>query len=158
MSYRQLEQRANALARRLRALGVGPEVLVGLCLPRSLELLIALLAILKAGGAYVPLDTGYPAQRLSYLLADSQAAVLLTRRGVGEELAAQSSGRVLWWEEYEAAALEEEEEEENRRPEEVGHREPELCDLHLRLDWKTQRGSDQPRERGASGGVGTTAL
>src|SRR6266568_3845433 len=77
-SYAQLNQRANQLAHRLRRLGVGPEVLVGLCLPRTADLLIALLAILKAGGAYVPLDPAYPPDRLHFQLQDSEARLLLT--------------------------------------------------------------------------------
>lgn len=77
-SYDRLNRRANRLAHRLRALGVGPEVLVGLCLPRTADLLIALLAILKAGGAYVPLDPAYPADRLRFQIQDASAHLLLT--------------------------------------------------------------------------------
>lgn len=79
-TYRQLNARANQLARFLRQRGVGPEVLVGLCLPRSPELIIALLAILKAGGAYIPMDPEYPAERLALMRADSQTPLLLTHR------------------------------------------------------------------------------
>ena len=78
LSYDQLNRRANRLAHRLQLLGVGPEVLVGLCLPRTPDLLIALLAILKAGGAYVPLDPAYPADRLRFQIQDSGAHLLLT--------------------------------------------------------------------------------
>jgi amino acid adenylation domain-containing protein len=78
LSYAQLNRRANLLARRLRQLGVGPEVLVGLCLPRTVDLPVALLAILKAGGAYVPLDPAYPAERLRFQIQDSGAHLLLT--------------------------------------------------------------------------------
>ena len=66
LTYRQLNGRANRLARRLRGLGVGPEVLVGVCTSRSPDMLVALLAVLKAGGAYVPLDPAFPADRLAY--------------------------------------------------------------------------------------------
>ena len=66
---RELDARANQLAHHLRALGVGPEVVVGLCVERSLEMVVGLIAILKAGGAYVPLDPEYPAERLDYMLA-----------------------------------------------------------------------------------------
>jgi amino acid adenylation domain-containing protein len=78
LSYRALERRANQLARRLRALGVAPEARVALLLERSPELIVAMLAVLKAGGAYVPIDPSYPPERLSFLLADSAAAALLT--------------------------------------------------------------------------------
>jgi amino acid adenylation domain-containing protein len=79
LSYAQLNRRANQLAHHLQALGVGPEKLVGVCLERSLELVIALLGVLKAGGAYVPLDPDYPAERLAFLLRDSQVSVLLAQ-------------------------------------------------------------------------------
>src|SRR5262249_35424755 len=78
MSYSELDPRANQLAQFLRALDVGPNVLVGVCLDRSPELVIALLAVLKAGGAYVPLDPTYPKQRLAFMLEDSAAPVLIT--------------------------------------------------------------------------------
>jgi amino acid adenylation domain-containing protein len=74
-----LNRRANQLAHHLRALGVGPDVLVGLCVERSLEMVIGLLGILKAGGAYLPLDPEYPQARLSFMLQDSQVPVLLTQ-------------------------------------------------------------------------------
>jgi amino acid adenylation domain-containing protein len=73
-----LEERSNRLARHLRRLGVGPEVLVGLCVERSAEMAVALLAILKAGGAYVPLDPSLPAERLGLILEDSGVPLLLT--------------------------------------------------------------------------------
>ncbi len=79
LSYQALNQQANQLAHLLQKLGVGPEVPVGLCVDRSLELGVGMLGILKAGGAYVPLDPQYPADRLSFMLADAQAPVLLTQ-------------------------------------------------------------------------------
>lgn len=85
LTYTQLNQRANQLAHYLQKLGVKPEVLVGICLPRSIEMLVGLLAILKAGGAYVPIDPAYPQQRLALMLEDAQVSVLLT----SVELAAQ---------------------------------------------------------------------
>jgi amino acid adenylation domain-containing protein len=80
LTYNELNCRANQLAHHLRALGVGPEVLVGVCLERSSRLIVALLAILKAGGAYVPLDPSYPAARLAFMFEDAQAPVLLTEQ------------------------------------------------------------------------------
>ena len=71
LTYAELNARANRLAHHLRALGVGPDALVGMCVERSVELVVGLLGILKAGGAYVPLDPSYPAQRLAFMLADT---------------------------------------------------------------------------------------
>ncbi|MGX1885312.1 amino acid adenylation domain-containing protein [Streptomyces sp. NPDC055287] len=78
LSYRELERDANRLAHHLRTLGVGPEVPVAVCMERTTALVTALLAVLKAGGAYVPLDPSAPDERLSFTLADADAAVLLT--------------------------------------------------------------------------------
>jgi len=80
LSYGELNRRANQLAHYLRRLGVGPEVRVGICVERSLEMVVGLVATLKAGGAYVPLDPAYPVQRLAYMLEDSAPAVLLTQK------------------------------------------------------------------------------
>ncbi len=83
--YAALNEQANQLARRLRCMGVGPDVLVGISLERSLEMVVAVLAILKAGGAYVPLDPAYPKERLEYMLEETAAPVLLTKqRFVGQ--------------------------------------------------------------------------
>ncbi|WNN92284.1 non-ribosomal peptide synthetase [Gloeocapsopsis dulcis] len=84
LTYRELNTRANQLAHYLRSLGVKPEVLVGICVERSLDMVIGLLAILKAGGAYVPLDPSYPQERLAYILEDTQASVLLTQASLLE--------------------------------------------------------------------------
>ncbi|MFF3072028.1 amino acid adenylation domain-containing protein [Kitasatospora sp. NPDC057904] len=81
LSYAELHRRANRLARLLRGHGVGPDVVVGVLMERSVELMVALLAVHKAGGAYLPLDPGYPADRLEFMLADAQAPVLLTDSG-----------------------------------------------------------------------------
>ncbi|KAB0494812.1 amino acid adenylation domain-containing protein [Pseudomonas vancouverensis] len=78
LTYAELNGRANRIAHRLRERGVGPDVLVGIALERSLEMIVSLLAILKAGGAYVPLDPQYPQDRLAYMLADSGTGLLLT--------------------------------------------------------------------------------
>ena len=78
-SYRELNRRASQLAHRLRTLGVGPEVLVGICVERSLDMLVAILGVLKAGGGYLPLDPSYPADRRAFMLEDAKAPVLLTQ-------------------------------------------------------------------------------
>ncbi|HEY2940845.1 MAG TPA: amino acid adenylation domain-containing protein, partial [Vicinamibacteria bacterium] len=79
LSYRALDKRANQLAHRLRKLGIGPEVLVGIYLERSLDMVVALLATLKAGGAYLPLDPAYPQDRLAFMAADAGIHVLMTQ-------------------------------------------------------------------------------
>ena len=86
LTYHQLNSKTNQLAHHLQALGVGPEVLVGICLERSLEMIIGLLGILKAGGAYVPLDPTYPSERLAFMLEDAQVAVLVTQRSLLAQL------------------------------------------------------------------------
>ena len=86
LTYRELNARANRLAHHLQKLGVGPEVLVGVCLERSTEMMVGLLGILKAGGAYVPLDPSYPKQRLAFILKDTDVPVLLTTRPLLENL------------------------------------------------------------------------
>jgi amino acid adenylation domain-containing protein len=86
LSYAALNQKANQLAHYLQTLNVKPEALVGLCLARSLEMIVGLLGILKAGGAYVPLDPNYPKERLSFLLEDAQVLVLLTLQQITLEL------------------------------------------------------------------------
>jgi iturin family lipopeptide synthetase A len=91
LTYQQLNQRANQLAHHLQTLGVKPEVLVGICVERSLEMVVGLLGILKAGGAYVPLDPSYPAERLSYLLSDAGIEVLLTQNNLLSTLPSHSA-------------------------------------------------------------------
>jgi amino acid adenylation domain-containing protein len=87
LSYHELNARANQLAHYLRRQGVGAETLVGICLERSADLIVGLLAILKAGGAYVPLDPAYPADRLRYIVQDAQAPLLITRSALAPLLA-----------------------------------------------------------------------
>jgi amino acid adenylation domain-containing protein/non-ribosomal peptide synthase protein (TIGR01720 family) len=91
LSYAELNRRANQLAHYLRKLGVGPEVRVGLCLERSLEMVIALLGILKAGGAYVPLDPEYPRERLDFMAEDAHLSILLTMHRAADDLSSQSA-------------------------------------------------------------------
>jgi amino acid adenylation domain-containing protein len=81
VSYAELDARSDRIARRLAALGTGPDVLVGLCARRSPEAIAGMLGILKAGGAYVPIDPGYPAERISYLLADCAAPIVVATPG-----------------------------------------------------------------------------
>src|SRR5882762_2671038 len=94
ISYGQLNQRADMLAAYLRQQGVGPEVLVGLCTDRSLDLLVGILGILKAGGAYVPLDPAYPQARLNCILEDAHVSILLTQQNLSEKFAGSSVNAV----------------------------------------------------------------
>ena len=91
LTYRELNRRANQVAHYLQARGVGPEELVAISMERSLEMVIGLLGILKAGGAYVPLDPAYPQERLSFILEDASAPVLLTKEHLVENLPAHSA-------------------------------------------------------------------
>jgi len=104
ISYGQLNQRANQLANYLVSLGVEAESLVGLCLERSVEMIVGLLAILKAGGAYVPLDASYPAERLAYLMGDAGLSLLLTQASLQEQLPETAARRVVVEQEQEAIA------------------------------------------------------
>jgi len=103
LTYRELNAKANQLAHYLQKLGVEPEVLVGICVERSLLMLIGLLGILKAGGAYVPLDPEYPKERLAFMLEDAQVSVLLTQQTLVETLP-QHSAQVVYLDANEFAA------------------------------------------------------
>jgi amino acid adenylation domain-containing protein len=94
LSYAQLNLRANQLAHQLRAVGVSPEVRVGICIERSINMLVSVLAVLKAGGAYVPIDPQHPEERLSFTLADAQVAVILTEQKWVAQLP-QSQAQIL---------------------------------------------------------------
>ena len=94
LSYRELNLRANKLARYLRAMGVGPEVLVGIFMDRSLEMLVGLLAVLKAGGAYLPLDPEYPPERIAFMIEDSQARAVLTQNSLLNRLPETAARRI----------------------------------------------------------------
>lgn len=95
LTYQELNHRANQVAHYLQSLGVEPEVLVGICVERSLEMIVGMLGILKAGGAYVPLDPTYPKERLSFMLSDSQVQVVLTQEKFVEELTASGAKLVF---------------------------------------------------------------
>jgi amino acid adenylation domain-containing protein len=94
LTYAQLNARANRLAHHLRALGVAPETRVGVCIERSLDLVVAIYGVLKSGGAFVPLDPGYPAERIAFMLADADAPVLLTQAALRDTLPAYSGHKV----------------------------------------------------------------
>lgn len=91
LTYGQLNQRANQLARELRDRGVSPEDFVGLCVERSLEMIIGLMAILKAGGAYLPMDPTYPAERLALMVEDAEPRVILTQGSLLQQLPVHSA-------------------------------------------------------------------
>jgi amino acid adenylation domain-containing protein len=94
VSYCELNRRSNQLARYLRKRGVGPETLVALCMERGVEMMVGILGVLKAGGAYVPLDPSYPAERLSYILGDTRAPVLLVQDNLRSRMP-RYSGRMV---------------------------------------------------------------
>ncbi|BAY50181.1 amino acid adenylation domain protein (plasmid) [Scytonema sp. HK-05] len=94
LTYRELNTKANQLAHQLQKLGVGPEVLVGICVERSLDMVIGILGILKAGGAYVPFDPTYPTERLGFMLEDAQISVMLTQQRLAHNFA-ESNTRVI---------------------------------------------------------------
>lgn len=91
-SYRELDDRANRLAADLGGRGIGPEAVVALAVPRSTEMVVALLAVLKTGAAYLPIDPGYPAERIAFMLADARPALLITTTGLVERLDGSGPG------------------------------------------------------------------
>ena len=133
LTYAELDARANRLAHHLRALGVGPETRVGLCLERSPELVVALLAVLKAGGAYVPLDPAYPPERLAFMLEDAGALAVLTAGAGAAGLPTTGGARLVRLDDpADAAAIAARPATAPRRPPRPP-RPPGLRDLHLRL-------------------------
>ncbi len=91
LTYAELNARANRLAHHLRGLGVGPEVMVGLCVERGIDMVVGLLGILKAGGAYLPLDPGFPPARIAFMLRDANVPVLVTQESLQGQLDAASA-------------------------------------------------------------------
>ena len=136
LTYEQLNHRANQLAHHLRALGVGPEVPVGICLKDSLEIVVGLLGTLKAGGVYVPLDPAYPKERIAFMLEDAKVPVILTEERLLTQLPEHSAKVVCLDSDREAIAQEKNCEPRSARP----FCEPGLCNLYLRLD-RSAKGS-----------------
>ena len=144
LTFRELDERANRVARELLALGVRPGVLVGVFVERSIEMVCGLLGILKAGGAYVPMDPEYPRGRIETMLADAQAPVVLTLERLRGSLPSSAAAVVA----LDALG----DEGDTRRPahDAVG-REPGVRDLHLRIDGAPEGRADRaPQRRRAS--------
>jgi amino acid adenylation domain-containing protein len=116
LSFAKLNSSANQLAHFLRRRGVGPEVRVAVCIERSLEMLVAVMGVLKAGGAFVPIDPAYPAERVSFLLADSRAPILLTEEPMLASLPASDAMRICLDSDWQRIALES-----SQNPEPVGN-------------------------------------
>ena len=106
LTYAELEARANQIANALRRRGVGPEVRVGICLPRTPELVAAMLGVLKAGGAYVPLDPAYPRERLGYMLEDAGVTLVITDSALADRLPEDAAALLLLDRERDAIAAE----------------------------------------------------
>ena len=135
LSYGELDRRANKLARHLRDLGAGPETLVGVCVERRPEMIVGMLGILKSGAAYVPIDPEYPAERVAFMLADSEAPLLLTQSWLVEGLPATAAARVL------LDTLTGRDRRTMRRPGDgCGLGAPGVHDLHLGLDGQAEGG------------------
>ncbi|MCY1041774.1 AMP-binding protein [Corallococcus sp. bb12-1] len=136
LTYRELDARANRLAHVLQARGVGPEVLVGVCLERGVELVVTLLGILKAGGAYLPLDSAHPREHLAFLLEDARSPLVLTQASLEDRVPSVDGTSVLTFEAAMASGAS------SSRP---AHRtatgRPRVCHLHLGLH-RTSQGRD----------------
>ena len=140
LSYGELDARANALAHVLQELGVGPGVLAALCVERSLEMLVGVLAIMRAGGAYVPVDPGFPADRKRFMIEDANVGVILTQERLRDQLPEHRGAVICFDRDAEC----------DRRPSNDGPsvnrdgRRPCLRDLHVRLDRHAEGRSDPP--------------
>ena len=135
LSYAELNERANRLAHLLISRGIGPEKLVALALPRSLEMVISLLGILKAGAAYLPLDPEYPAERLAYMFQDAEPACVLSTAGIAERLPA-GVAQILLDDPETARMLAQSQDVQSLgcpTPKAAAASEPGLCYLHLRV-------------------------
>jgi len=134
LTYATLNARANRLARRLRALGVGRGAFVGILDERGLDFLTAMVAILKAGAAFIPIDPGYPEERVQYMISDSRVSTLITRGAVLARFALAGAGDAL----RELALLDD--------PVACTH--PAACRLHPRAEWEAESAEnlDEPGE------------
>ena len=147
LTYRELNTKANQLAHHLQGLGVGPETLVGICVERSLEMVVGLLGILKSGGAYVPLDPTYPKERLAIMLEDAQVSVVITQDRLIER-AQQSTVtsqplNICFDRDWNTI----EEQPGDNLQNKASSTNLAYAHLHVRFDRKTQRGSDKPSQR-----------
>jgi surfactin family lipopeptide synthetase A len=106
LSYKELDERANQVANYLIKLGIGPDMMVGICIERSIEMVVGLLGILKAGAAYVPLDSSYPLERLAFMMEDTDLPVLLTQKNLADKLPKTKSKVILLDDKAETILLE----------------------------------------------------
>ncbi|WP_334189202.1 amino acid adenylation domain-containing protein [Noviherbaspirillum sp.] len=141
LSYAELNERANRLARFLREQGVGPDTLVGLCLERGIDMIVSLLGVLKAGSAYVPLDPGYPAKRLAYTLEDCKPRLILTHAEIGEPARAvlDSAGVTVFAVDSEAHRWR------DHAAHDLGRAETGLCPSHLAYVIYTSGSTGEPK-------------
>ena len=144
LTYSELNRRANQLAHYLAKLGVGPDVLVGILVERSLDMVVGLLGILKAGGAYVPLDPAYPRERVAFMLEDSEVPVLLTQRHLLGSIPDSRAKVVVLDSDWREIAKEEA----GNPVNEVRREKPCLRDLHIRLDRQAQGSADSASRGG----------
>ena len=155
LSYAALNRRANQVAHHLRRRGVGSEDLVGVCLGRGPELVVAILAVLKAGAAYVPLDPEYPAPRLSWMLADAATRVVVTQTRFTGHL--PESGLEVIRLDADAPAIERERDD-NPTSRGTSGDNAAYVHLHVRLDRHAQGRGHRPRERGRAAALGTRRI
>jgi len=143
LTYRQLNSQANQLAHYLQQLGAAPEVLVGLCVERSLDAIVGLLGIIKAGAAYLPLDPTYPQERLNFMLEDAQVSILVTQQHLAQNLTQPENYGV-----FSVVCLDSDREiiarQSSRKPNyKYPTRKPSLRHLHIWFNRKTQRRSNR---------------
>ena len=135
LSYAELNARANQLAHCLRERGVGPDVIVGICVERSLEMLVGIFGVLKAGGAYLPLDPTYPAGRLTYMIEDARPILILTQEALRQRLPEAIEHALS----RQGLAVDRRRQPSQSRPAR-NPRQSRLCHLHIWIDRTTERG------------------